>query len=141
MCPYCFHKCTKLRKQVLIIDDDPITLSSIRSIVTNYINRKGLNFEILEGTDGSDLIKHVKEDKENRIKLILTDENMSNIEGSEAILAIKDLKESNDIKVVSITSMDDLASIERIINCGADEVYTKPVNKYMLESVLKFYLG
>jgi PleD family two-component response regulator len=143
MCNYFIHKSKahKCIKQILIVDDDPMTLSSIRSLITSYINRNGLNYEIIEGTDGSDLINHVVKDKERRIRLILTDENMTQVEGSEAILAIKDIKESNDIKVVSITSMDDVGSIERIKSCGADDVCAKPITKHMIECVLKFHLG
>jgi DNA-binding NarL/FixJ family response regulator len=125
---------------VLIVDDDSLVRASIKKIVQSYIRRKKLNYEILEGTDGSDLVNYVMDDTKHDIKLIITDENMTHVEGSAALLTIKDIKLTNDIKVISITSMDDLAMHNYIKKCGADEVYMKPSSKHLLEEICRIYL-
>jgi response regulator RpfG family c-di-GMP phosphodiesterase len=113
----------------------------MRIIITNLLLKYKLNYDILEGEDGSDLINLVLDDTENLIKIIFTDENMTEIEGSDAIRAIKEIKENNCIKIISITSLEDEHSVSKIIQCGADRVLRKPANRVVLEEVFSHYLG
>jgi response regulator RpfG family c-di-GMP phosphodiesterase len=113
----------------------------MRTTITNIMLKHKLNYDILEGEDGSDLINLVLDDTENLIKIIFTDENMTEIEGSDAIRAIKKIKEKNCIKIISITSLEDEHSVSKVMKCGADRVLRKPANKMVLEEVFSHYLG
>jgi CheY-like chemotaxis protein len=126
--------------QVLIIDDDHMVRACMKKMVGNCLQRLKLNYEILEGTDGTDLVRYVVNDTNDLIRLIFTDENMNEVEGSEAIRAIRDIKENKSIKVVSITSVEDDVSIKLIKDAGADRVYKKPVTRELLEQVVELYL-
>jgi DNA-binding NarL/FixJ family response regulator len=130
----------KIKEKILIIDDDNIIRSTIKSIVQKTLFKLKLDYDILEGCDGEDMIRLVVNDQDGTIKVIFTDENMKFIEGSQAILAIRDIKQRNEIKVVSITSLDDDYSIMNILNCGADKVIQKPAQKVLIEELLKIYL-
>ncbi len=128
------------KPKILIIDDDILIRKSMK-IMLNYILLKyKLDYEIIEGEDGSDLIDFVMNDTDNSVSIIFTDENMNLIEGSEAISTIKNIKNFNSIKVISITSLEDEFSKSRILSCGADRVLTKPADRYILEEIITNYL-
>ncbi len=122
-----------IKYKILVIDDDVIirktTIKLVRSIIQNSNN----NYQIIEGSDGKDIIDLVHHDRDNLIKLILTDENMTYMLGSEAIYLVKLMI---DIPIVSITAMDDEEGLSKIYKSGADIVLSKPVSKRQLEEVI-----
>jgi DNA-binding NarL/FixJ family response regulator len=130
----------KQNEKILIIDDDHLVRNIIKQITSQVLKKYKLNYEILEGEDGADLIYYVKNDTDNLIRLIITDEHMEKVNGSDALNEIKGIGEK-PFKAISITSVEDELSILRIIQCGADEVYKKPVNKSVLENVILRLLG
>jgi response regulator RpfG family c-di-GMP phosphodiesterase len=125
------------QEKILIVDDDILIRNSMKRMVSQCLRKFNLNYEIIEGEDGSDLINLVNDDTENLIRLIFTDENMSDVEGSEAINSIKGIKECNSIKIISITSLEDEESVARILQCGADKVCKKPANIPLLEEIFR----
>jgi DNA-binding NarL/FixJ family response regulator len=130
----------KQNEKILIIDDDHLVRNIIKQITSQVLKKYNLNYEILEGEDGEDLIYYVKNDTDNLIRLIITDEHMEKVNGSDALNEIKKIGEK-PFKAISITSVEDELSILRIMECGADEVYKKPVNKSVLEKVILRLLG
>ncbi len=125
--------------KVLVVDDDTIIRYSVKLMLRRIMTKHGIELEILEGSDGLELISHVVNDPIN-IKLILTDENMPICDGSEAVNVIYNLKKMNNIKIISITAVDDLVTIKKILKCGADEVVSKPMHMYTLERIVFDYL-
>ena len=126
--------------KILIIDDDIVIRNTMRLIISHFLIKSGLNYLILEGSDGSDLIDYVTDDIDNNIKLIFTDENLPSIDGSKAISKILDIKRKKGIKIVSLTSLEDSESIEKIINSGADFVINKPAHRKLIEEMLFEFL-
>jgi CheY-like chemotaxis protein len=130
----------KEKKKILVIDDDPMIRNNMLKMLKSIVRKHKLDYEIVEGDDGSELIDLVHDDSENLIRLIFTDENMTKVEGSEAISTIREIKLTNHIKVVSITSLEDDLSVQRILKCGADKVLKKPAARRVLEEVCQTLL-
>jgi response regulator RpfG family c-di-GMP phosphodiesterase len=124
-------------EKILIIDDDSLIRKSMKRMVSHCLRKFNLDYEIIEGEDGSDMINLVNDDTENLIRLIFTDENMNDVEGSEAITSIKRIKDLNSIKIISITSLEDEESVSRILGCGADRVCKKPASVPLLEDIFR----
>lgn len=130
-----------LSGQILIVDDSQYIRISIRRILVNIMQETKKEYEIIEASDGIDILKHVSEDQNNNniIKCIITDENMEYLNGSECIQIIRRLEDSNRIKkVVCIcaTSLEDNKSKDRLIRSGMDFVISKPISKGELLGVL-----
>jgi CheY-like chemotaxis protein len=128
------------RAKILVIDDDQLIRDNMKRLLSGVVRKFNLDIDIIEGSDGLDLVDLVNDDTENLIRLIFTDENMAQLDGSEAIRRIREIKKMNNIKVISITSLDDLISVQRILESGADKVLTKPARRVQLEDLVKTYL-
>ena len=100
-----------------------------------------INYDIIEGCDGIDILKHIIEDQKNRnlIKCIFTDECMEYMNGSQSIEIIRQMEIHNKIKnlkIVSITSFEDEYNKEIILSKGADYIIDKPCTKTSMLRVL-----
>jgi len=127
--------------KILIVDDNQILNDSLKRIVNGILIEHSLKFEVKTLTDGLDLINEVIKDVEegNRIKCVLTDENMDFLNGSESIKIIRSLESRNkikNIKIISITCHEDKETLGNIINSGADMVLVKPATKDIIYSSL-----
>ena len=91
-----------------------------------------INFRILEGSDGIDLLNFLRLDKDYKIKYIFTDENMEYLNGSEAVKLITKFEADNKIKnfnIISITTFDDEETRKNILNSGINSILSKPCTK------------
>jgi len=88
-----------------------------------------------------EIIKEIMHDIEdgNRIKCIITDENMENLDGSETIKIIRNLEKKNklkDIKIISMIDCDDKGKIDNIVAAGADIILNKPISTNSIKNAL-----
>jgi response regulator RpfG family c-di-GMP phosphodiesterase len=97
------------------------------------------DYEIIEGSDGKDIIETISSETDNLIKLIITDENMTSVLGSEAIREISLIKNKNKIPVVSITATEDEVGLKNIHDSGVDMVLKKPVSKKLIEEIFSIF--
>ena len=129
------------KPKVLVVDDNEIINNSNKKLVSDILEEKGFEFEIVELFDGLEIIKYILNhqiDYQN-IKFILTDESLDFMNGSEAISFIRKLeklKKLKPIKIVSSTCYENLLITENILNAGADMVLSKPVTKSQLIHIL-----
>ena len=103
-----------------------------------------MNFKIIEADDGVDIIKLVTYDQKygNRIKIIMTDENMEYLQGTKAISILRELESFGKIKstfIVSVTAFSDDFTKNEIIQKGANLVIAKPFSQYHIEEIIKAY--
>ncbi len=124
-------------KKIMIVDDNKFINDSIKHLIESIIREFKLDFEVIQGADGIDLLKALVDDQKqgNLIECVFTDENMEYMNGSEAIRIIRDMEKSNKIKnlkLFSITGQEDIQSSKVILASGADNVLGKPVNKSLL---------
>jgi len=127
------------RKIVLVIDDHKYVRESMSNLIKKIIKKKNLEnkFKVKEGIDGSELIYYIIKDQmeNNKIKCIITDENMEFINGSEAIKILKNLEKNNQIRpliIASCTAFEDEYSKYIIKSSGANYFLSKPCNEFKL---------
>ncbi len=92
------------------------------------------NYEIIEIDEWIDILKPVLEDlekKDNKIKVIFTNESKQYLRGSEAIRIFKRKEYTKRCYYICITACEDKDWIDMILLAGADKVYKKPVSKKM----------
>lgn len=130
------------KNKILIIDDNDFINDSVKQIMEKIIVEYKLDLEVIQGSDGVDMLKLIIEDQKegNLIKCVFTDEYMEYINGSEAIRIIRGLERDNKIKkniIFSISSGEDNENCNMILKSGADDVLGKPVSKSVIINCLK----
>lgn len=131
------------RKIIFIIDDHKFVRESLKNLINKILEKKDLNnfYRIKEASDGSDIIKELIKDQfnNNKIKCIITDENMDFINGSEPVKVLKDLEKNKKIKpmpIASISANEDELLKKLIKDVGVDHFLPKPCNQ---NNLLKFF--
>ncbi|HEX4585515.1 MAG TPA: EAL domain-containing protein [Burkholderiaceae bacterium] len=103
---------------ILIADDDKAT----RVLLRRVMEREGYKVVAAEtGAEAVRLCQSVAAD------LILLDYIMPELDGVEACAQIRTLDRYKATPVLMITSLDDDASIQRALVCGASDYVTKPI--------------
>lgn len=130
------ERCQKLNKaySIILADDNHLINSCNERIIKGIFKERELfNYEIIKVSDGLDVIKiFLNNENNDKIKLIITDENMDCFNGSEVIKFIRKVEKLNKlkgIKIASVSSEDDQRHRDYLIGCGADLVFSKPLNK------------
>ena len=98
-----------------------------------------IDYDIIEGSDGIELLNIIRLDKDNKIKCIFLDENMEYLNGSETISILRKLEHEEKIMkyyIVSITALDDQFSINKVIYSGVDKIIPKPCSKSDLKKII-----
>lgn len=126
----------------MIVEDNHFINDSLKRLLEKVINESGKEFEVIQMTDGIDMIKQIIDDQSNGnlIKCVLTDENMEYINGSEAIRILRALEKRNKIKhikILSISCQEDIATVKMMFDSGADLVLGKPISKNLINNSLK----
>ena len=131
------------KNKILIVDVQIVIRKSIKNLISTLIFELNLiNLEIIEGSDGNDIIDLLSEDYfgDDCIRLIITDEDMECINGSTAIKKMRILENERNLKAkifVSVTSSaDDDINRERILQNGADKILSKPPSKNQFKDLL-----
>ena len=126
--------------KIVVVDDNKFirgtTVNLIRNVLTNL---NIIDIEILEASDGIDLLNMVRLDKSFKIKVIFIDENMEYMNGSEAVRLIRKMEDNNKIKnynIVSITALEDNDSRDRILSSGVNTIISKPCGKSDISKII-----
>lgn len=64
--------------------------------------------------------------------LVLLDLMMPDMDGFEVIRRLKENPATRDIPVIIVSALDDVASRQRLVACGAEEFICKPVDRWEL---------
>ena len=141
------HKSDELIKQlnkdiVLIVEDNDQIRKAGANVLSKYISKNNLDFCVFECCDGIDLLNIIRKDQENqnRIKIIISDENMEYMCGSTAIGIIRELQICNKIKKIfisSLTAFTDDNTLEMIKRKGSDMIIEKPLNSDKIELLFR----
>lgn len=105
---------TKSRGLILVIDDEKIILSLIERILLS----KG--YQVLLASDGVYGLNLVKEQNPD---LILLDITMPGLDGFATLEKIREVSNS---PVIMVTGKQDMESLQRTIDNGADDFIRKP---------------
>ncbi|MGH8806928.1 MAG: response regulator, partial [Noviherbaspirillum sp.] len=105
--------------QVLIVDDDRSTRSSLR----HTLQRDG--FRVEEAADGAQALLMLKRMQPD---VILMDAVMPVMDGFTACARVQELPNGRAIPVLMITALEDNTSVERAFAAGASDYIPKPIH-------------
>lgn len=113
-----------VRKTILLVDDEPITLQGLKK--TLEISIKGIN-QVLTASNAIEAMEIIKQQP---IHLLITDISMPEMSGLEML---QHLKERNNFPVVLIISAySDFAYAKEAIEIGVVNYLLKPIKKQQL---------
>jgi diguanylate cyclase (GGDEF)-like protein len=109
--------------QVLVVDDDRSTRSSLR----NTLQRDG--FRVEEAADGAQALQMLKRIQPD---VILMDAVMPVMDGFLCCEKMRDIPGASSIPVLMITALEDKSSVERAFAAGASDYIPKPIHYAVL---------
>jgi two-component system, chemotaxis family, chemotaxis protein CheY len=112
----------------LMVDDSRV----IRAIVGRAMQELGFKTE--EAGDGQAALERLKSGPPPAVMLI--DWNMPGLNGLELVQAIRANPEWSDVRLVMITSENEIDRVEKALEAGADEYIMKPFTKDMIQEKL-----
>lgn len=114
-------------KKALIVDDNKINIKIAEKFVLNY------KFAIDSCLSGEECIKLVKE---NKYDIIFLDYMMPGMDGIETLNHLKEIDGFNT-PVVCLTADAVEGSKEKFLNAGFDEYIPKPIDRDLMDEVIK----
>lgn len=106
-------------EKILIVDDNRVVLK----ILTNILESQ--NYLTVSASNGIDALKIAYQEKPD---LIITDYMMPEMDGMALITKLKSQLATRFIPIIMLTSKDEVDAEVEVINAGADDYLTKPVN-------------
>jgi CheY-like chemotaxis protein/predicted Ser/Thr protein kinase len=113
------------RPRLLIADDDPEQRRALRALLER------LGYEVEEAEDGRAALEMVERRAPD---LVLTDLTMPELDGFELLRRLKTADHSRDIPVIVVSGVDDVESVVRCIERGAEDHVTKPFDAVLLQA-------
>ena len=110
---------------ILVVDDN----TSNRDVLARRLTREGHKVvTAANGTAALDLVARQDFD------IILLDLMMPGMSGFEVLRRLKAAEQTNHIPVIMISALDELDSVVRCIEAGAEDYLTKPFNPILLRA-------
>lgn len=110
---------------VLIIEDDPMN----RDILERHLTRQG--YQVLQAKGGRQALEMLAA---ARVDVVLLDLLMPEMDGYEILGRLKSDAELSEIPVIVLSAIDDLESVVRCIEIGAEDYIQKPFNPVLLNA-------
>jgi diguanylate cyclase (GGDEF)-like protein len=107
------------RPALLIVDDDRVMRMLAREALSPF------GFDIREAEDGERAIEMMREIAPD---LVLLDVDMPGIDGYEVCRRVRERWDAAQVPVIMVTAMDDVDSINRAYETGANDFIAKPLN-------------
>ena len=117
---------------VLVIEDDQDVRNVIRAILTAY------GFGVLTAADGPAGLAIYRE-QGDRIKAVLTDLVMPDLQGAEVIAGLRGLNPA--VRILAVTAMTNLKSLGITLEPGRLELLIKPMKGSELVEAIHHLLG
>jgi adenylate cyclase len=110
---------------LLVVDDD----ESNRMLLTRRLLRQG--YQVFAAENGRRALEmiHAKS-----FDLVLLDIMMPEVDGLQVLLRMKDDERLRHIPVIMISALDDLTTLVRCIQAGAEDYLTKPFDAILLSA-------
>ena len=106
------------RRQVLIIDDDPV----FAALASETLQQAGFGTTIASTAEGA-----LSAFRAGKPDLVLLDVNLPGANGFEICLKLRAIADSGDVPIVMVTGQDDTRSIAQAYEVGATDFIQKPV--------------
>jgi len=111
--------------KILVVDDNEMN----RDMLSRRLQRQNYNVAVAE--DGEQALAMVKQDSYD---LVLLDIMMPTISGYEVLEQLKQDATTSYIPVIMISAVDDLDSVVKCIELGAEDYLFKPFNPVLLKA-------
>ena len=121
---------------ILIVDDNANNRMMIKLVLEDYQEDKKINFDIKEACDGQEAIDMCQNEN---FDIVYMDIMMPNIDGIEATKVIKE--KNSKIMVIAVSAVDDVDRMKLILNNGAEDYISKPINTDIFLSRLENYIS
>ncbi|MEA3360118.1 MAG: response regulator [Thermodesulfobacteriota bacterium] len=113
---------------ILIVEDNPVSAKIIE------FNLKKNGYETIYAKSGKDAIENLQSNI--KIKLVITDILMPEMNGMELLNEIKKNPEWKNIPVIMCTSLSDIDTVKKAAKAGCRHYILKPINKtHLLQKV------
>lgn len=122
---------SKLRRHILIVDDEPDVEDLFRQKFRKRLRSGELAFTFAE--NGKQALECLAADP--RIEVVFTDLNMPVMDGLSFLSEVK-AQPDNPVKTVIISAYGDLSNIRQAMNRGAMDFIVKPIDLTDLEATL-----
>jgi serine phosphatase RsbU (regulator of sigma subunit)/ActR/RegA family two-component response regulator len=113
------------RGKLLVVDDNALN----RDLLERYLQRQGHDVVLAE--NGRQALERVRQEK---FDLILLDMLMPELNGYEVLQRLKSDAGWRDIPVIMISALDEIESVARCIEAGAEDYLPKPFNPVLLRA-------
>lgn len=111
---------------VLIVDDDPINLEVLSSI----LEKAGFSVTMaVNGTDALDQIIEREKFEDPPFDLILLDVMMPRMSGYELTSLVRHRYSMHDLPIIVVTARNTIPDLVAAFNAGANDYITKPINR------------
>ena len=114
--------------KILIVDDEPYNVDYLEQELED------LGYATVSAANGLEALEQVAAESPD---MILLDIMMPVMDGFEVLARLKENQRWHDIPVVVISAMNDINSVARGIELGADDYLPKPFDPVLLEARLK----
>ncbi len=111
--------------RILIVDDTEAT----RELLSRRLAREG--HHIVEAENGRSALDRIASEK---FDLVLLDMMMPDINGYEVLTQLKADDRFRDIPVIVISALDEIDSVVRCIEAGAEDYLSKPFDRVLLRA-------
>ncbi len=118
----------EINKRTLVVDDSRV----IRTIVGRALQELG--FQPVEASNGRDALEHLQ--KEDLPSVIMVDWNMPEMNGLDMVRTVRANPAWADVRLIMITSENELERVQTALEAGADEYIMKPFTKEMIQEKL-----
>jgi len=126
------YKTVQEKKPLALVVDDDL---SLRLSMCAALTKAG--FEVIEAESGQEAVTCFETIMPD---LVLLDVMMPVMNGFETCIAIRNLPGGESTQILMVTGLDDMESIERAFEAGANDFITKPLNWIMLGHRGKYML-
>jgi two-component system chemotaxis response regulator CheY len=115
--------------RALIVDDS----RAMRTILGRIL--RGLGFEVVEAGDGSEALLRLEET--GGADLALVDWNMPGMNGIDLVRAVRRRAAYDAMRLMMVTTENELESVARALEEGADEYVMKPFTREIIAQKLE----
>lgn len=110
---------------ILVVEDNKV----FQDFLSLQLKKQG--YEVLLAENGQQALDVVKE---NDVDLVILDILMPGMDGFQVLEYFKEIPELHQIPVVVTSALDDMESIVKCIELGADDYIIKPINQILLQA-------
>jgi sigma-B regulation protein RsbU (phosphoserine phosphatase) len=114
-----------MQNRLLVVDDDRVN----RMVMGRYLENEGHQVEF--AVNGLEALEKLRT---SRFDMVLLDIEMPEMNGYQVLEHIRQVPQWRDMPVIVTSALEELDSVVRCIENGAEDYLTKPVNRVLLKA-------